>query len=216
MPRLEFSAPYALYSETSIRNTELLLERFHLPRMHGPGGGSYTREEFLYRKVWNYERLAIPTRQDWIFAVGPEAMDFLVQKQLAQSGMADEARVTLEKLLAMRPGHPPYLYDLALLVKEEDPVRALGLLERAVAARPKEYSYVFEVARLNFVAGDARKALKGFHAARELPHTVDDEGGLLMYLVQCYGSLGMRDEEKVAQREFLRANLYFQAQPGQR
>jgi tetratricopeptide (TPR) repeat protein len=73
---------------------------------------------------------------------------------------------TLERLLAMHPGHPEGSYTLGLMLLERDPARALACFESGEKVQPKDADYPRGRARALLALGrydDAKAAAKRAH-----------------------------------------------------
>ncbi|HEY1696212.1 MAG TPA: tetratricopeptide repeat protein [Polyangiaceae bacterium] len=84
---------------------------------------------------------------------------------------------TLERLLAMHPGHPEGSYTLGLMLIDRDPARALACFEAGEQAQPKDPDYPRGRARALLALGrfeDAKAAAERAHAlAPDDPRVVE-------------------------------------------
>jgi tetratricopeptide (TPR) repeat protein len=76
-------------------------------------------------------------------AIAPSHAQALVAVANIARLKGDEARAiaTLERLLAMHPGHPEGSYTLGLMLLERDPARALACFEAGERAQPRDPDY---------------------------------------------------------------------------
>jgi tetratricopeptide (TPR) repeat protein len=83
-------------------------------------------------------------------------------------GDVPAAITTLERLLAMHPGHPEGSYTLGLLLLDRDPARALAYFEAGEQAQPKDPDYPRGRARALLALGRYDEAKAAAARAHEL------------------------------------------------
>jgi tetratricopeptide (TPR) repeat protein len=103
-------------------------------------------------------------------AIAPTHSQALVAVANIARLRADDATAiaTLERLLAVHPGHPEGSYTLGLLLLERDPPRALGLFEVGEKAQPRDADYPRGRARALLAMGRYVEARAAAERAHEL------------------------------------------------
>ena len=81
------------------------------------------------------------------------------------------AREAYERALELQPDHVNTLNNLAMMIRDEDPARAVGLAEQAVDLRPDDPNLRDTLASAYLAAGRSEEALSAIRGARQLDAT---------------------------------------------
>jgi len=101
------------------------------------------------------------------------------------------AHKTFEEAVKLNPNYEEALYNLALLEKEQNPERAVKLLERALEIDPYYAAAHHHVALLHQKSGDLTRAE---HHLRRTLETDPEEYWTHLYLANCLAVQGKGDE----------------------
>jgi Tetratricopeptide repeat len=127
--------------------------------------------ELVASGTWEKDMLPqIERHLNAALAIAPTHAQSLVAVANVARVRGDEAAAisTLERLLAMHPGHPEASYTLGLLWLPRDPLRALGCFEEGERAQPRDADYPRGRARALLAMGRYVEARAAAARAREL------------------------------------------------
>jgi tetratricopeptide (TPR) repeat protein len=160
-----------------IRNTSVagpIAEAHTRARPEDPAGWYWAAQvhiELMACGVLGEEALAVAEQQlARALSLAPRYADGLVALANVSRLRGDEAAAlaTLERLLAVHPGHPEGSYTLGLMLLDRDPERALRCFEAGERAQPADADYPRGRARALLAMGRRAEALDAARRAQAL------------------------------------------------
>jgi predicted Zn-dependent protease len=118
------------------------------------------------------------------------------------------AVAAFERELAVSPDHLPARLGIAAIVLQDDPTRALRLVDEAIARNPRVPLAHYLRGRLLLDRGDAAAAVPALEIAER---SVKDDPGVYYALSRAYAQLGRRADADRARATFTRLNEARQA-----
>jgi tetratricopeptide (TPR) repeat protein len=113
------------------------------------------------------------------------------------------AAAAFEREIAISPDHVPARLGIAAIVLQDDPARALRLVDEAIARNPRVPLAHYLRGRLLLDRGDAAGAVPALEAAER---SVKDDPGVYYALSRAYTQLGRQADADRARATFTRLN----------
>ncbi len=118
------------------------------------------------------------------------------------------AAAAFEREIAVSPDHVPARLGIAAIVLQDDPARALRLVDEAIARNPRVALAHYLRGRLLLDRGDAAAAVPALETAER---SVKDDPGVYYALSRAYAQLGRQADAERARATFTRLNEARQA-----
>ena len=166
----------------------------------GRAEGLFARQQFADAQR-AFETLAAdhPTTRNVHYALG---RFFVRTEQPAPAAAA------FEREIAVSPEHVPARLGIAAIVLQDDPARALRLVDEAIARNPRVALAHYLRGRLLLDRGDAAAAVPALETAER---SVKDDPGVYYALSRAYAQLGRQADAERARATFTRLNEARQA-----
>ena len=113
------------------------------------------------------------------------------------------AAAAFEREIAVSPDHVPARLGIAAIVLQDDPARALRLVDEAIARNPRVALAHYLRGRLLLDRGDAAAAVPALETAER---SVQDDPGVYYALSRAYAQLGRHADAERARATFTRLN----------
>ena len=113
------------------------------------------------------------------------------------------AAAAFERELAVSPDHVPARLGIAAIVLQDDPARALRLVDEAIARNPRVPLAHYLRGRLLLDRGDAAGAVPALETAER---SVKDDPGVYYALSRAYAQVGRQADADRARAAFTRLN----------